>query len=578
MRMTGEDVRRRVKALIVTCAVVGLASHALAQDIMITNLNQLAQVALSANYSIYLPFSPWDWRAYSTDWPLWCDFTQMACLDSLPTSTNFTTSLDWSNVPLASVTLTRNVVSGETTVESSDSTDVVATIAAPSDYQPGAASAEHWLWVWYVSTTNNPTSWGLTPDQIPPPIVTLQTFLVDSNTYYSVYSSNIAAEVAAEAAQAASTPTFTMGGGFMAMDDGGGAPCTITNESAPFSVVSLAPDGNGNMILSWQSCTDHIYVVQSEGSLTPAPSWTDMAWMFGTDQQTSWTDTNAVGLTQNFYQVVRGNPNTLNSGIPYGWAVTYGLDPLDPNLGNEDPSGDGYSILEDYLNGTNPNASNAPPVFIINNGNLYTTTLSIPIQATSTNYPNILVWLDTLSTNVTLFTNTGAVVTYTLPDEGDGVYGVYAQYANTNGTPASQTFGQSVTLDRTPPVIAITAPASNAVLNQAFMTLAATVYDPGTLVPNTTAPLSIWINGQPYWDRAGTNLVVERFPVPTTTNSFMVTILAVNAAGCNQHRQPDVDGQHQHGDQCAEPVDGQPVFVDVAAEREFDLGRRNRGQ
>jgi hypothetical protein len=96
---------------------VGLASQALAQDVTITNLDQLAQVALSWNYSIYLPFSPWDWRAFPTDWPLWCDSTSLTCLDSLPTSTNFMTSMEWSNVPLASVILTMNVLSGVTTVE-----------------------------------------------------------------------------------------------------------------------------------------------------------------------------------------------------------------------------------------------------------------------------------------------------------------------------------------------------------------------------------------------------------------------------------------------------------------------------
>ncbi len=103
MKTTGEDVGRQMKAFIVACAVVGLVSQAPAQDVTITNPDQLAQVALSANYSIELPFSPWDWRAFPTDWPLWCDFTQMGCLDSLPTSTNFMTSMDWSNVPLASV-------------------------------------------------------------------------------------------------------------------------------------------------------------------------------------------------------------------------------------------------------------------------------------------------------------------------------------------------------------------------------------------------------------------------------------------------------------------------------------------
>jgi hypothetical protein len=77
--------------------------------------------------------------------------------------------------------------------------------------------------------------------------------------------------------------------------------------------------------------------------------------MWGGNGTTNWTDTSTVGQTQGFYRVVRGNPNTLNNGVPYGWAVTYGLDPLDPNLALGDPLGDGFSNLEKYLLGYTPN-------------------------------------------------------------------------------------------------------------------------------------------------------------------------------------------------------------------------------
>jgi hypothetical protein len=500
-----------------------------AQDMLATNLVDLAEQAFSSDHSFYLPWTPWEWRAYSLDSgrPWWVDCSQLPCADLLQASTNLN-----ANLQAFAVVFTKNVSTGVTTVQPDGSTNVVAVMAAPSDYQPGEQLGQNvWLWREWQQMTNCPDCWGVTADEIPPPTVTLKTRLADASQY-STYASNVEAEAeASAAAQASSASSFAAGGGmmFMGMDDESD-PCTITNESAPFSVVSITTSTQG-CDLVWSSCTDHIYVVQSESSLTPTSSWTDVAWMFGANQSTSWTDSNAVGLAQEFYRVVRGNPNTLNYGIPYDWAVENGFDPLNPNLALEDPTGDGFTLLEDYVNGTNPNVTNTTPVFIINNGKSYTTTLSIPVQATRTNYPKIRVWLDTLSTNVTLFTNTGAPVTYTLPDEGDGVYGVYAQYANTNGTPASQVFGQSVTLDRTAPVVAITAPASNAVLNQAFMTLAATVYDPIGTQPNIAAPLSIWINGQPYWERAGTNLVVERYPVPVPTNAFTVTIRAVNSAG-----------------------------------------------
>jgi hypothetical protein len=52
-----------------------------AQDVTITNLSRLAEVAFSANHSLYLPWTPWQWRAYSTDngEPWWVDCSQVAC-------------------------------------------------------------------------------------------------------------------------------------------------------------------------------------------------------------------------------------------------------------------------------------------------------------------------------------------------------------------------------------------------------------------------------------------------------------------------------------------------------------------
>jgi hypothetical protein len=518
-------------ALVIVPVLVALtATTAIAQDVTITNLAQLADVAFSANYSLYIPWTPWDWRAYPTDWPLWCDFTSLSCLSSLPTSTNGTASIEWSNVPLASVILTKNVLSGVTTVESADSTDVLATIAAPGDYQPGANSTDRWLWNGYVQATNNPDWWGLTPDQIPPPTVTLRTFLVDSNSYYSVYESNLETEAAA-AAWASSASSFSVGGGmmFMAMDDESD-PCTITNESAPFSVVSITTSAQG-CDLVWSSCTDHVYVVQWESSLTPTSSWADVAWMWGQDGTTSWLDANAAGQPQGFYRVVRASPDQLNNGlIPYGWAVTYGLDPLDPNLPWEDSDGDGYANYTEFLNGTNPSQPESPMDVLVNQGNAYTTSLTIPIQPLSTNYPNVLMSVDPLMPNALLLPTSSGPTNYTLTNS-EGIHYLYFQYADPQGHPHSGLIYKTVTVDRVPPHVEITAPASNAVVNQAFITLQGVVFDPDPMLTPDARPLSIWINGVPYWDRLGTNITVNRFPVPAGTNLFTVTIQAVDQAG-----------------------------------------------
>ena len=105
---------------------------------------------------------------------------------------------------------------------------------------------------------------------------------------------------------------------------------------------------------------------------------------------------------------------------------------------------------------------------------------------------------------------------------GDGIPNQRrAQYSGGNGT----------TTKSAPPVVYITSPASTAVLNQAFITLEAVAADPDPIEPSAFRPLKIWINGQRFWDRRGTKIVIKRFPVPAAANSFTVTILAVDEAG-----------------------------------------------
>lgn len=57
--------------------------------------------------------------------------------------------------------------------------------------------------------------------------------------------------------------------------------------------------------------------------------------------------------------VLDPNLSALGDGIPNGWKQQYGLNPLDPNLANEDLNGNGFTILQDYLAGTDPTNSSS---------------------------------------------------------------------------------------------------------------------------------------------------------------------------------------------------------------------------
>jgi hypothetical protein len=533
MKTTGEAVGRQLKALVAACAVVGLTSQALAQDVTITSFDQLAQVALSANYSIYMPFSPWDWRAYPTDWPLWYDSTSLSCLNSLPTSTNFMTSMDWSNVPLASVILTKAVLSGVVTV-SADGTNEIATIPAPGGYQPGVGSEDRWVWDYYVQATNNADAWGLTPGQIPPPAITLRTYLANSNAHYSVYESNIEAEVAAEAAAATAACGAVQPSGSLALHAmDAGDPCTITNDADSFQIVSATVSPGGFNVV-FQSCSDHAYLIASSDALSATTAWSYVASIVpGQDGTTSWTDPSTVNtnITARFYRVDRWwLGDSVGDGIPDWWRQFYfgnGTTTNDLSCATCDPTGDGYDNYMKYLTGGNPNEAYLD--IVVNNGNSYTTSQVIPIDPLSTNFPDILISTDPFMSNAVLYANNGSIE-YTLANTSNP-QSLYLQYAGGPSAGQGPILTKVVTLDTVPPVVMITSPASNAVLNQAFITLQAVAYDPDPLWTDDGRPLQIWINGQPYYDRSGTNIYIERFPVPVGTNSFTVTILAANQAG-----------------------------------------------
>ncbi len=289
-----------------------------AQDLYVTNLDQLVAEAYSTDYSVYLPFSPWDWRAFSLygGEPWWLDCSQMSCDGLFQTSTELS-----AGVPAYSVVLLQNVLTGETIIQPDGLTDVVATVLAPSGYQPATNSWNGWMWNWYEQVVDQPDSWGLSPGEVPPPVITFRALLADVSNYaaYAAYESNLEAE--AEAAQAAQAATATMSGGGFAMDDddddGGVDPCTLTSLTQPFYVTNMVRNASGSTTITWQSCQFFRYLVWEANSLSTNTQWFPTAYVWGATNAslTSWTDTAITNndgstVTQRFYRVQRllGSP------------------------------------------------------------------------------------------------------------------------------------------------------------------------------------------------------------------------------------------------------------------------------
>ncbi|HXI84036.1 MAG TPA: hypothetical protein VNL17_08105 [Verrucomicrobiae bacterium] len=455
----------------IVCAIAAavpleISAVATAQDTTITNLAQLADMAFSANHSLYLPWMPWQWRAYSTDngEPWWIDCSQVACADLLSTSTNSCATLQVHGVTVTSVVLTKNVLTGETLLGSGCSTNVIASIDAPSGYQSGMQLGENaWVWRQWQQFTNNPDAWGIEGD-LPPLTITLKARLADANDY-SAYQSNLEAAAGTTASGDDGDGEFTAlaGSGMMGMDN---ISCTITDEMSAFGITDIEMETNG-CALTWPSCSDHLYVVQAESSLTPTSSWTDVAWMWGDNGATTWTDTNAVGQVQEFYRVVRASPDQLNNGVPYGWAVDYGLDPLDPNLAHEDLDNDFWSNLGEYLNGTDPilPADALLLSFTINGGNTVVSNTQVEIELATgiiADYTIISEDSDFTSSVTNLFS---PVFDYTLQNTQNGMHTLYLQLFKTNGT-TSPVFSATAELDTMPPSISITSPTNGTIVSR----------------------------------------------------------------------------------------------------------------
>src|ERR1035437_10720645 len=93
--------------------------------------------------------------------------------------------------------------------------------------------------------------------------------------------------------------------------------------------------------------------------------------MRGGEGITTWVGQPAPAAQPQFYRVLRlvQNADSGGDGIPNGWAVDYVLNPMDQNLAQEDPDGDGLDNLEEDLMGTVPtNSASRPGSYIRENG------------------------------------------------------------------------------------------------------------------------------------------------------------------------------------------------------------------
>ena len=135
------------------------------------------------------------------------------------------------------------------------------------------------------------------------------------------------------------------------------ASCVITNEGDSFSIVSIQPDENKFITVTWESCTSYIYGVLSAEKPDIGALWSGQCASWGEDGAMSWTDTTiTTNIDHRFYRIVRMPPDGDfdGDGMPNAWELQYGLNLFDPDDAQADLNGDGVNNLTAYLQGRDP--------------------------------------------------------------------------------------------------------------------------------------------------------------------------------------------------------------------------------
>jgi ankyrin repeat protein len=169
---------------------------------------------------------------------------------------------------------------------------------------------------------------------------------------------------------------------------------------------------------------------------------------------------------------------------------------------------------------------------IINGGNRFARSREITIDPINDKFPTIRI-KDVFHPEAepVVRSNPGKPFKFVLPDHGDGEYELTIQFLDGAGQPQEPILMRSITLDTTPPVVEIIEPKNNSTTDQGFVHLQAKVFDPtanGRAMPGDYRWLSVWVNGERFWDRNGSSVDIPRFNVQDGTNR--ISIVAIDEA------------------------------------------------
>jgi hypothetical protein len=131
----------------------------------------------------------------------------------------------------------------------------------------------------------------------------------------------------------------------------------ITYGTNLWLAITSVSNQTANFIVS-NTVADVQYEIQSRADLVQS-NWNSMGFFYGSET-TNWNATSAIATNYPtlFYRI-RSWQSSDGSGIPDWWEIEYfGTNGVDPY---SDPTGDGWTVLQDFQNGWNPNVFTTPP-------------------------------------------------------------------------------------------------------------------------------------------------------------------------------------------------------------------------
>jgi hypothetical protein len=234
---------------------------------------------------------------------------------------------------------------------------------------------------------------------------------------------------------------------------GGGSD---TNTYNPPILTDLMPDYGTNLFIvslgmvsgnltgiASNTLADVEYAIQTNGDLTQTTNWADDGQFILGSEATNWTQFILPPplSTNNLFFRLQSWASSDGSGLPTWWELKYfGQDTnIDPYA---DPTGDGYTLLQDFQNGWNPNVYITPPppqgVTVVYNTSTGMANVSwLPSSGNVTGYTIRDSDGNTFNVSVGATTFTEAVTDHPDPDYGGDImttYTVQADYSDGNST------------------------------------------------------------------------------------------------------------------------------------------------